>query len=111
MKIKNNDVVGFVNNAVTIMGKKIPNRVYTAISLNLDAVKPMVETYQKQYEAIKAKELSNEDEAKEIEELLDIDADIVIQMITPAQLDRMDDSEKFDALTGIEYKAIQFMVS
>lgn len=110
MKIKNSDVVGFINNAQGILSKKIPNRIYTAISLNLDAVKPMVETYQKQYADIKAKELDAEEEEKEIMELLDIEADMVIQAVTQAQLDRMDDSEKYDALTGVEYRAIQFMI-
>lgn len=110
MKVMNRDVVNFVNNASGILEKKIPMKLYNAIDLNMKSLMTAAETYMKQYGKCLKKE-SEEEAGKAVEELLSIEVDAVIQTVPDSVLARVDESDKYDALTGREYQAIRFMIS
>lgn len=110
MKITNSVLVGFINNAGNILDKKIPQKLFSAIDLNAAAAKDALATYGKQYEDIKNDEISEKEKNEKILELLDIELDLPLQTVSQDVFDRMEEGDKFDALTGREYQAIDFMV-
>ena len=109
MKVKNGKIVNFLNNAGKTMQKKIPNRLCFAVDVNIGALQAAGVAYNKRYEEI-VKEKDTEKRTSELEELLNIQVEVPIQTVPLELLEQMDESLKFDALTGEEYAAIQFMI-
>lgn len=103
MKVKNRDMLIFVNNAQKILQKRIPRKMYSAISQNMAAFGPMAETYNKQLEEV------DKTNQEEIEELLDLESEVVLQTIPESVMDMMD-QDKYDALTGIEYHSLEIFI-
>ena len=107
MKLTNRQLVPFVNLSGgndSILTKKVPRKLYSAISQNMIAVDAMAKTFIKQ-----RAEISNDD-IEAIEELLAIESEVIIQTVPESVFDMMDASDKFDSLTGKEYAALEFMI-
>ena len=104
MKIKNIEMVSFLNIADSLSQKKLPTRLYYALSCNVKELSGFVPEYQKAYK--KAKEAGG----KEIEELINQEIEATIQVVSPTTLDLLDSSEKYDALSFAELTAIMFMI-
>ncbi|MSA01028.1 hypothetical protein GKG47_11945 [Lactonifactor sp. BIOML-A3] len=127
MKIKNSDILGFYNYAPGIMDKSIPRPLYTAIKINLDTLNNAAKCYAEEQQKIvrqyaekdtngadivvdgNYKITDPENYKNEIEELLNIEVEFNIQTVTEEILNRCDENNKYDALTGREYQAIEFM--
>ena len=103
MKVKNRVMVQFLNNAGPILTKKIPRKLYSVISQNMIAFNTMATVYNKQLD-----ELDKEDQAG-LNELLDMESEVVLQTINEDLLEKMD-QDKYDALTGVEYNSLDFLV-
>lgn len=108
MKVKNLQMVTFLNNVNDILKLRIPRKLYTAISLNADALDSPAKVYSKLYDDIIGDAKA---QALERQELLDDEVEVTIQTVTTDMLDEMDANKKFDALTGAQYVAIGFMIS
>lgn len=107
MKLSNRQLVPFVNlsgGPGSILTKKIPRKLYSAISQNMTAVDSMAKTFIKQRSEV------SDDDIEGITELLDITSEVVIQTVPESIFDMMDASDKFDSLTGSEYAALEFMI-
>lgn len=107
MKIANRVMVVFMNHANTIIEKKIPMKLYSAVSQNFKALSNAAEVFMKQRGDI---DDTAEDAIKQIDELLAIESEVPIQTVPESVFDMMDASTKFDALTGPEFAAIEFMI-
>ena len=103
MKVKNREMVQFLNNAGIILAKKIPRKLYSVISQNIVAFDAMAKVYNKQLEDV------NKENIEEVNELLDMESEVVLQTISEDVLNLMD-QDKYDALTGIEYNSLEFLI-
>ena len=114
MKITNQQMVNFMNLVHGHKGesgklegglieRNIPRKLYSALDLNLKALSAAADTYNKQLAECK-------DDTAAVRELLNIEIEVVIQTVPEEVFDRMDESEKFDSLSGIEYSTLQFMI-
>lgn len=110
-KIKNSDIVHFMNASQDILKKKIPNRLYHALSANKSSLRNEAKAYMETYDHIREKELPEEECAKEISELMGMEVEANIQKVRWHVLETMDDVNKYDALTGNELEAIGFMLT
>ena len=104
MKVSNKDMISFLNNARSIVSKKIPHKLFFAISQNIMAFEMPAKLYTTEIEKV------DKENVEEINELLSIENEVVIQTVPEKVLDIMDESPKFDALTGPEFMAIEFMI-
>ncbi len=104
MKVSNKDMVSFLNNARGIINKKIPHKLFFAISQNIAAFETPAKIYMTEIEKV------DKENIEEMTELLGIENEIVIQTVPEKVLDIMDESSKFDALSGPEFMAIDFMI-
>lgn len=128
MKITNRQMVGFLNISDSILRLKIPKKLYSAISLNRAALMDAADTYTRQQQKLleeyvkkgsKGQLLRNgnkyafTDETSyynELEELLGLEFDVNMQMVSEELFDQMDSMEKFDSLSGVQYEMIGIMV-
>lgn len=128
MKITNRQMVGFLNISDSILRLKIPKKLYSAISLNRAALMDAADTYTRQQQKLleeyvkkgsKGQILRNgnkyafTDETSyynELEELLGLEFDVNMQMVSEELFDQMDSMEKFDSLSGVQYEMIGIMV-
>ena len=115
MKITNQQMVNFLNLVHGHKGesgrlegglieRNIPRKLYSALDLNLKSLSAAADTYSKQLA-----ECRNDTEA--VRELLNIEIEAIIQTVPEELFDRMDESDKFDSLSGIEYSTLQFMIT
>lgn len=104
MKITNIQMVTYLNTFDGIAKKKIPARLYYALSCNMRTLSTFVQPYQEAYE--KAKEAGGEEVAK----LLKQEIEASIQTVPASILEVLDSGEKFDVLIGSEIEAIMFMI-
>lgn len=111
MKIKNSDLVRFFNASDAIMAKKMPRKLYAKIDLNIRNLMNAAEAYSAQRHDIfkDSSEVTPEMQA-ELSELLNLEIDVMVQTIPESDLGVMDESDKYDAFTGDEYKALDFMI-
>ncbi len=128
MKIRNRQMVGFLNISDSILQLKIPKKLYSAISLNRAALMDAADTYISQQQKLLEEYVKKGNEGQllrngnkyaftdessyynELEELLVIEIDVNLQTVHEELFDQMDSMEKFDSLSGIQYAAIGFMV-
>ena len=103
MKIKNGQMILFLNTAEKLVEKKLPSTMYYAIDCNIKIFREFIESYQKAYEKAK-------DDPEELNTLVNREIEAAIQMIPKEDLILLDTSSKFDALTYDEYNAISFMI-
>lgn len=102
MKIKNADMVSFLNSVDGIMAKRIPMKMYSVIYQNVKSFAAAAEAYTKQRETISCHD--------DIVELMNIESEIAIQKLPMSVVELIDSSDKYDALTGNEFKALSFMI-
>lgn len=111
MKLKNSQLVRFINSAGAILEQKMPYALYQAIDLNVSALNAGAMSYKRQYDAIMQDEKKTEEEkTAEIAELLEVECEYTLQQVPGRTLEMMDASDKFDALTGAQMQAIAFMI-
>ena len=103
MKIKNIDMVRFLNAFESISKKNIPSRLYYALSCNMKTLSAFVQPYQEAYN--KAKEAGD----KELDDLINQEIETSLQTVPLSILDIMDSGDKFDPLSGPELESIMFM--
>lgn len=104
MKIKNIQMVTFLNAFDGLSKKKMPSRLYYALSCNMKTLSGFVQPYQEAYE--KAKEAGQ----AEVAALINQEIEASIQTVPASILDVLDSGDKFDVLTGPEMEAIMFMI-
>lgn len=129
MKLKNMEIVNFLNHAPGILATKIPLKLYTAVKINMEELRKPAETYTTLQADILnryAKKDENgkptledgeyaiddrEDYANEMKELLEVEIELPLQVVPQSLFERMDESDKFGALSGEEYTALSFMLN
>ena len=104
MKIKNIQMVAFVNGFEELSRKNLPSRLYYALSCNMKSLSAFIQPYQEAYE--KAKEAGQ----LEVSALINQEIDASIQTVPASILDVLDSGDKFDVLTAAEIEAIMFMI-
>jgi len=128
MEIKNSEIVSFFKNGASIRDLKIPRKLFTAVSLNISALQESAKLYDAQHQEILSKFVKKDGNGKliieknsyviedakgyeeEMQELLDIKVNLEVQTVSEETLDLMEEKDKFDALTGQQLMAIEFMV-
>jgi len=120
MKIKNSEVVSFINNTNEIVKKKLPVKLGYAIGKNLKNMSSIAELYNTEYKKIKAEYEKSEDGnkpiiedmagfIKEVNELLSIDNEFDMAMVSMAVLDDLD-NPRYDSLTPEELSVLDIMI-
>lgn len=119
MKIKNIEIVNFFKNGTSIVDLKAPRRLLTAVSLNMASLQQAATLYNTQHGEI-LNEFGKKDDKGELkdaegykeamEELLGVEVNIEAQTVSEETLDLMEEKDKFDALTGQQLGAIEFMI-
>ena len=103
MKIKNATMVKFLNSSDELIKKKLPIKLYYALSQNLKTFAGMIQVYQDAYEKAKGNQ-------KELIELINQEIDASVQTIPKEAIEMLDTESRFDPLTWEEYEAISFMI-
>lgn len=104
MKITNAQMRDFINGSTSILSKKIPRKLFSAVYQNRLALKDMADTFNTQIGEIDTTDVDA------VKELLDIESEVVVQTVSESVFDAMDSSDKFDSLTGAEYLCLSFMI-
>lgn len=126
MKLKNKQIVVFLNTYEEMKGKKLPVKFGYAVKKNASALKNAAVAYTAERKEIldryakKDKNGKNivedncyvisdqEEYAKEIEELLEIETEAEIQKVSEEIIEKCDDP-RYDPLTLEELAALEFM--
>lgn len=103
MKIKNAQMIMFLNTAEKLMARKLPTSMYFAIDCNIKALGEFVEPYNKAYEKVK-------DDPEEVNDLVNREIEVTVQKIRKEDLILLDMNSKFDAMSYDEFRAISFML-
>lgn len=106
MKIKNLEMVAFLNKADEIQKKRLPIKLHYALKLNRESLFAKAQIYMQEYNRLK-----KEGKEKELNELILSDTEAEVQKVKFSDLAKMDDSENYDALTGEEFAIIDFMIA
>lgn len=104
MKVRNIVMVNFMNHVDEIRAKKLPTVLSFALKCNMDELSKMVPAYQEAY----AKAEKEGGMAKQ--ELIVKEINVNIQTVAKNVFEKMDSDSRFDALSGIEFEAIEFMI-
>lgn len=105
MKIKNIEMVAYMNHIGEIQKKRLPVRLSYALALNTAKLSEIARTYETEYNKLKA---ANDMAA--LKELINAEVDAEIQTVKFSDLAKMDDHAGYDALTGNEYAILDFMI-
>ena len=129
MKMKNSEIVAFLNICAGLRQKHLPVRFAYAIKKNISSVqeaaaaytderKELIDRYAKKDENGEYLEEDNcyimEDKAgfeKDMAELLGIETEVEIHTISITVVEKCDDDPKYDALTMEELDAIDYMLA
>ncbi len=127
MKLKNRDIVNFINGCAVLRAKKLPVKIGYAINRNIIILSEAAEAYNSAREKIikeHAKKDSKgepivrddryvfEDEQafnKDLEELLSIDTEVNLHTISEKDIEKCDDS-RYDALTLADLDTLCVMI-
>ena len=104
MKVRNIDMAMFWNNVDVIRRKKLPLMLSFALKCNRDEFARIVPAYQE------ALAKANKEGEEATQEFLKQEINVNIQTVSKSILEKMDSDSRFDALTGIEYAIIDFMI-
>ena len=126
MKLKNKDILNFIN--ADVASKKLPVKLGYALSVNLAAVEPAFKAYNDQRTKL-VEECAKKDENgkpliednnyifediskwnESILELLEAEADVNVSTVSLDILEKCDDPA-FDKLSVIELASIKFMIA
>mgnify|MGYP004575448239 len=129
MKMKNSEIVAFLNICAGLRQKHLPVRLAYAIKKNMSSVqeaaaaytderKELIDRYAKKDENGKYLEEDNcyimEDKAgfeKDMAELLGIETEVEIHTVSITVVEKCDDDPKYDALTIEELDVIDYMLT
>ena len=127
MKLRNRDIVNFINGCAVLRAKKLPVKIGYAINRNIIILSEAAEAYNSAREKIikeHAKKDSKgepivrddryvfEDEQafnKDLEELLSIDTEVNLHTISEKDIEKCDDS-RYDALTLADLDTLCVMI-
>lgn len=128
MRIKNSQMVGFMNGTVEIKKKILPIKVGYAIRKNLKLLEPIAAAYEEERTKILDKYIVKDedgnyvvkdgsyvasDEAeynREMQELLEIENEIALHTVPFSELEKCD-LDKFDALSVHDLEILEFMTT
>lgn len=127
MKLKNRDIVNFINGCAALKEKKLPIKIGYAINRNIIVLTEAAEAYNVAREKI-IKEHTEKDFKgepvirddcyvfkdkqafnKDLEELLDIDTEVNLHTISEKDIEKCDDS-RYDALTLADLDTLCIMI-
>lgn len=130
MKVKNKDIVAFLNGIGVIKDKRFPVKVTYAINKNIKAVTGAAEAYNNTFDELRNQymdkdangniqydedgepkflEGKREEFLKELEELREIEVDINLNMLTYSDIEKCD-SDKYSTLTVRDMEALDIML-
>ena len=130
MKMKNSEIVAFLNICAGLRQKRLPVRLAYAIKKNISSVqeaaaaytderKELIDRYDKK--KIENGEYLEEDSCyimkdkagfeKDMSELLGIETEVEIHTVSIAVVEKCDDDLKYDALTMEELDVIDYMLT
>lgn len=126
MKLKNKDVLNFVNGCASLREKRLPVKLGYAIKKNLAAVSDAANAYDAERQELLEKyaakggdgkflvengQYSIEDKesfAKDLDELLAIETEVGIHTVSEEEIEKCDDS-RYDALTVADLETLEIM--
>lgn len=126
MKIKNSQIVSFINGVVELREKQLPVKLGYAIAKNLGAMKSISEAYEEERIKVLSKYAEKGEDGKflvednsyvipdmenygrEIGELLEIENEVAIHTVAFEELEKCD-SDKFDALSFQNIQVLEIM--
>ncbi len=129
MKMKNNEIVAFLNICAELRKKRLPVRLAYAIKKNMSSAQETAAAYMAEREELVARyakkdkngEYLTEDNhyimedkdgfEKDMKELLEIETEVEIHTVPFATVEKCDEDSKYDALTLEELDAIGYMLT
>ena len=119
MKVKNKDIVVFLNGIGALKDKRFPVKVTYAINKNIRAVSGAAEAYMlkdvegklvlDEHGEPKFHEGKKDEFVKELDELREIEVDINLNMLTYSDIEKCD-SDKYSTLTVRDMEALDIML-
>lgn len=127
MKLKNRDIVNFINGCAVLRTKKLPIKIGYAINRNIIILSEAAEAYNVAREKIIEEHTEKDSEGKsvvkdnsyvfkdtqrfnkDLEELLGIDTEVNLHTISEKDIEKCDDS-RYDALTLADLDTLCVMI-
>lgn len=127
MKLKNRDIVNFINGCAVLRTKKLPIKIGYAINRNIIILAEAAEAYNVAREKIIEEHTEKDSEGKpvvkdnsyvfkdtqrfnkDLEELLGIDTEVNLHTISEKDIEKCDDS-RYDALTLADLDTLCVMI-
>lgn len=127
MKLKNRDIVNFINGCAVLRAKKLPVKIGYAINRNIIILAEAAEAYNVAREKIIEEHTEKDSEGKpvvkdnsyvfkdtqrfnkDLEELLGIDTEVNLHTISEKDIEKCDDS-RYDALTLADLDTLCVMI-
>ena len=120
MKVKNKDIVTFLNGIGGFKDKRFPVKVTYAINKNIKAVTGAAEAYNNTFDELRNQYMDKDAEPKflegkrdeflkELEELREIEVDIDLIMLNYDDLEKCD-SDKYGTLTVRDMETLDIML-
>lgn len=129
MKMKNSEIVAFLNICAGLKQKHLPVRLAYAIKKNMSAVQDAAAAYMAERDELVARYAKKDENGKyleenscyimddkagferDMEELLGIETEVEIHTVSIAVVEKCDDDPKYDALTMEELDVIVYMLT
>lgn len=124
MKMKNSEIVAFLNTCAGLREKHLPVRLAYAIKKNMAAVQEAATAYMEEREELIAryakkdkkgeylvKDSYKDEFEKDMSELLAIETAVKIHTVSIDIVEKCDDDQKYDSLTMEELDVIEFMIT
>lgn len=127
MKLKNRDIVNFINGCAVLRAKKLPVKIGYAINRNIIILSEAAEAYNVAREKIIEEHTEKDSEGKpvvkdnsyvfkdtqrfnkDLEELLGIDTEVNLHTISEKDIEKCDD-DRYDALTLADLDTLCVMI-
>ena len=126
MKLKNKDILKFVNGCTALREKKLPVRLGYAIKKNLGSVSDAANAYNTEHSALISRHTEKDDKGnplieegryqikdkesfeKDLNELLEIETEVNIHQVTLEEIEKCEDPRD-DALTVADLETLEMM--
>lgn len=126
MKLKNKDILKFVNGCTALREKKLPVRLGYAIKKNLGSVSDAANAYNTEHGALISRYAEKDDNGnllieegryqikdkenfeKDLNELLEIETEVNIHQVTLEEIEKCEDP-RYDALTVSDLETLEVM--
>ena len=127
MKIKNSQIVNFINGVTNLKEKKLPIKLGYAITRNIKIMDPVATSYEEERQKILGKYAEKDDSGKfkvedgsyiisdisgyerEMEELLGIENEMQLHTVTIEEIEKCD-MEQFDSLSVQDITLLDLMM-